>query len=145
MRVDNGIVVDEHLRTSAPDVYAVGDVARFPDARSGASVRIEHFAVAERQGQAAARAILGDQRPYREVPFFWSLHPDLGLSYVGHAPSWDRVQIRGDLGARDFAAFYLKQDRVLAVLTAGRDQVSLRAEAAMQAGDDRALAALMAE
>ena len=144
LRVDNGVVVDQQLRTSAPDVYAVGDVARFPDARSGAQVRIEHFVVAERQGQAAARAILGDQSPYRDVPFFWSMHPDLGLSYVGHAAAWDEVRIRGDLTARDFAAFYLKQGRVLAVLTAGRDQLSLKAEQALHAGDDGALAALMA-
>jgi NADPH-dependent 2,4-dienoyl-CoA reductase/sulfur reductase-like enzyme/nitrite reductase/ring-hydroxylating ferredoxin subunit len=145
LRVDNGIVVDQHLRTSVPDVYAVGDVARVPDARSGGLVRIEHFVVAERQGQAAARIILGDQQPYRDVPFFWSMHPDLGLAYVGSAAGWDQVRIRGDLPGRDFAAFYLKQGRVLAVLTAGRDQVSLRAEQALQAGDDGALDELMAQ
>ena len=80
-------------------MYAVGDVARFPDARAGGPVRIEHFVVAERQGQAAARIILGDQQPYRDVPFFWSQHPDLGLSYVGHAAGWDRIHVRGDLKA----------------------------------------------
>jgi NADPH-dependent 2,4-dienoyl-CoA reductase/sulfur reductase-like enzyme/nitrite reductase/ring-hydroxylating ferredoxin subunit len=144
LQVDGGIVVDQHLRTSVPDVYAVGDVARFPDARSGEPVRIEHFVVAERQGQAAARAILGDRTPFRDVPFFWSQHPDLGLSYVGHAAAWDEVRIRGDLQARDFAAFYVQRGKVLAVLTAGRDQVSLRAELALQTGDEAALAALMA-
>jgi NADPH-dependent 2,4-dienoyl-CoA reductase/sulfur reductase-like enzyme len=144
LRVDNGIVVDEHLRASATDVYAAGDVARFPDARAGTHVRIEHFVVAERQGQAVARAILGDQSPYRDVPFFWSVHPDLTLSYVGHAAGWDQVRITGDLKSRDFAAFYLKQGRVLAVLTAGSDQVSLRAELALRTGDEAALATLMA-
>ena len=144
LRVDDGIVVDQHLRTSAAQVYAVGDVARFPDARAGGPVRIEHFAVAERQGQAAARIILGDQKPYQDVPFFWSQHPDLGLSYVGHAAGWDRIHVSGDLKAKDFAAFYLKQGRVLAVLTVNRDLVSLKAEAALLAGDDQALAALMA-
>jgi apoptosis-inducing factor 3 len=144
LAVENGIVVDERLRTSAPDVYAAGDVARVPDARSGGSVRIEHFVVAERQGQAAARALLGVGEPYREVPFFWSQHHDVTLSYVGHAPGWDAIETRGDLEARDYAAFYLRSGRVLAVLTVGRDTLGLRVEEALAAGDDAALAALMA-
>ena len=85
LAVDNGITVDDRLRTSAPDVYAAGDVARVPDARAGTAVRIEHFVVAERQGQAAARSLLGVGGPYRDVPFFWSQHHDVTLSYVGHA------------------------------------------------------------
>jgi len=143
LRVENGIVVDAHLRTSAPDVYAAGDVARVPDPRTGALVRIEHFVVAERQGQAAARAILGLGEPYRDVPFFWSQHYDVGFSYVGHAPSWDRIETQGSVAARDFAAFYVRQGRVAAVVTVGRDLLGLRAEAAMEADDDGALEALM--
>jgi NADPH-dependent 2,4-dienoyl-CoA reductase/sulfur reductase-like enzyme/nitrite reductase/ring-hydroxylating ferredoxin subunit len=143
LRVDNGIVVDAHLRTSAPDVYAVGDVARVPDARTGELLRIEHFVVAERHGQAAARSLLGRGQPYRDVPFFWSQHYDVSFSYVGHASSWDRIEVRGRIAEHDFAAFYLRQDRVRAVVTAGRDQVGLLAEAAMEKGDDRALEALM--
>ena len=146
LEVDNGIVVDEQLRTSAADVYAAGDVARFPEPRlDGAKVRIEHFVVAERQGQAAARSLMGREGGYRDVPFFWSQHYDLGLSYVGHAPKWDKVEIKGDLAGRDFAAFYLQGGKVLALVTAGRDQLSLRVEAALEEGDDAALAALLAE
>jgi NADPH-dependent 2,4-dienoyl-CoA reductase/sulfur reductase-like enzyme len=141
--VDDGIVVDRQLRASVPDVYAAGDVARVPDPRTGALVRIEHFVVAERQGQAAARSILGNDAPYRDVPFFWSQHYDVSFSYVGHAPSWDRLETRGRVADRDFAAFYLRQGRVLAVVTVGRDLLGLQAEAAMEAGDERALESLM--
>jgi NADPH-dependent 2,4-dienoyl-CoA reductase/sulfur reductase-like enzyme len=144
LQVDNGLVVDEHLRTSAPDVWAAGDVARFPHPRVGTHVRIEHFVVAERQGQAVARSILGRGGPFREVPFFWSQHHDVSLSYVGHAPAWDQIVARGSLEARDYAAFYLRGGQVLAVLTLGRDQLLLRAEAALEAGNDAALQALVA-
>jgi NADPH-dependent 2,4-dienoyl-CoA reductase/sulfur reductase-like enzyme/nitrite reductase/ring-hydroxylating ferredoxin subunit len=143
LRVENGIVVDANLRTGAADVYAAGDVARYPDARTGELVRIEHFVLAERHGQHAARSILGAGGAFRDAPFFWSQHYDVTLAYVGHATSWDRIEIRGDVAARDFAAFYLKGGRVLAVVTAGRDQTSLQAEAAMERGDEEALAGLM--
>jgi apoptosis-inducing factor 3 len=142
LRVDNGIVVDASLRTSAPDVYAVGDVARFPDARAGAAVRIEHFVVAERHGQAAARSILGLDGAYRDAPFFWSQHYDVTFRYVGHAARWDRIDTRGSVAARDFAAFYVDRGRVAAVVTVGRDLVALQAERAMEAGDEAALEAL---
>ena len=143
IRVDNGIVVDANLRTSAPDVYAVGDVARLPDPRTGSLVRIEHFVVAERQGQAAARSILGVGTPWRDVPFFWSQHYDVTFSYVGHAPAWDALETRGRVADRDFAAFYLQKGRLLAVVTVGRDLLGLKAEAAMEAGDERALEGLI--
>jgi NADPH-dependent 2,4-dienoyl-CoA reductase/sulfur reductase-like enzyme/nitrite reductase/ring-hydroxylating ferredoxin subunit len=144
LKVGNGILVDSRLRTSDENVYAAGDVARFPDPRTGESVRIEHFVVAERQGQAIARAILGGEG-YRDVPFFWSQHYDLTLASVGHAASWDRLETRGSLAAGDFAAYYLKGGQVRAVVTVGRDALSLRAEAAMEAGDEAALAALLGE
>ncbi|HEY8152181.1 MAG TPA: FAD-dependent oxidoreductase [Vicinamibacteria bacterium] len=143
LEVDNGILVDEYLRTSAPDVYAAGDVARIPDPRSGERVRIEHFVVAERQGQAAARAMLGLGAPYRDIPFFWSQHYDVSLSYVGHAAAWDRIETRGSVASRDFAAFYVRQERVMAVVTLGRDLLGLQVEAAMEAGDEAALTALL--
>jgi hypothetical protein len=100
--------------------------------------------VAERQGQAVARALLGGG-PYRNVPFFWSQHYDATLRYVGHAARWDEIETRGSLADRDFAAFYLGGGRVLAVATVGRDLLSLRAEAALEAGDERGLVALLAE
>lgn len=142
LEVDRGIVVDERLRSSDERIYAAGDVARHKDAWSGESARIEHFVVAERQGQAAARAMLGGGG-YRDVPFFWSQHYDVTIASVGHAAGWDRVETRGSLEAADFAAFYLKGATVRAVVTVGRDLLSLRAEAAMEAGDGAALAALL--
>jgi apoptosis-inducing factor 3 len=83
--------------------------------------------------------------PYREVPFFWSQHHDVSFSYVGHAASWDHIESRGSLEARDYAAFYLRGGRVLAALLLGRDQLGLRVEAALASGDESALGALMAE
>jgi len=144
LKVDGGILVDSRLRTSDPHVWAAGDAARYPDPRTGDLLRIEHFAVAERQGQAAARSILGGDA-YRDVPFFWSQHYDLTLASVGLAAGWDRIETRGSLEDADFASFYLKDGRVLSVVTVGRDLLSLRAEAAMEKGDEDALGALLSE
>jgi NADPH-dependent 2,4-dienoyl-CoA reductase/sulfur reductase-like enzyme/nitrite reductase/ring-hydroxylating ferredoxin subunit len=87
--VDNGVIVGETLRTSSADVFAAGDVARYPEHVSGELARIEHWVVAERQGQAVARSMLGIGGPYRETPFFWSQHYDVTISYVGNAASWE--------------------------------------------------------
>jgi apoptosis-inducing factor 3 len=144
LKVENGILVDSRLRTSDPHVWAAGDVARYPSPRTGALLRIEHFAVAERQGQAVARSILGGDA-YRDVPFFWSQHYDLTLASVGHAARWDRIETRGSLEVGDFGAFYLKDGRVLSVVTVGRDLLSLRVEAALERGDEDALGALLSE
>jgi NADPH-dependent 2,4-dienoyl-CoA reductase/sulfur reductase-like enzyme/nitrite reductase/ring-hydroxylating ferredoxin subunit len=141
--VDRGIVVDEKLRTSAEDVYAAGDVASYVDAWSGARVRIEHWVVAQRQGQAVARAMLGAAEPYREVPFFWSAHYDTTLAYVGHAEAWDRIATRGSLEGRKFVAAFERQGRVLGAVCVGEDALSLQIEAAMQAGDAAKVAALV--
>jgi NADPH-dependent 2,4-dienoyl-CoA reductase/sulfur reductase-like enzyme/nitrite reductase/ring-hydroxylating ferredoxin subunit len=143
LAVDRGVVVDEQLRTSAPDVYAAGDIASYPDVRSGERVRIEHWAVAVRQGQAVARAMLGIGGPYREVPFFWSAHYDSTLSYVGHAQSWDRSVERGDLDEGKFAVAFERHGKVLAVACLGEDRLCLEIEAAMQAGDDARLTRLL--
>jgi NADPH-dependent 2,4-dienoyl-CoA reductase/sulfur reductase-like enzyme/nitrite reductase/ring-hydroxylating ferredoxin subunit len=132
LTIDRGIQVDAYLQTSAPGVYAAGDVARWPDPHSGDSVRVEHWVVAERQGQAAARNILGHRERYDAVPFFWSQHYDTVINYVGHAEKWDAVEIDGSLAARDCAVTYKRGDRTLAVATLSRDLSSLRAERAME-------------
>ncbi len=143
LTVDGGVVVDDQLRASAPAIWAAGDVARYPDPRAGERVRIEHWVVAERQGQAVARAMLGSNAPYRDVPFFWSAHYDLTVGYVGHAPRWDRAEVFGSLDKREAAIAYRHQDKVLAVATLNRDKTSLRVEAAMAAGDDGAIEAAL--
>jgi NADPH-dependent 2,4-dienoyl-CoA reductase/sulfur reductase-like enzyme/nitrite reductase/ring-hydroxylating ferredoxin subunit len=137
LRVDRGIVVDERFRTSDERIYAVGDVARFP--YDGQSVRIEHFQVAERQGRAAAYAMLKRQLEIKDVPFFWSAHHDVTISYVGHAERFDRVAISGDLDERDAAIGYFEGDRVRAVATINRDELSLRAEHAFEENDQATL------
>lgn len=139
LEVDDGIVVDEHLRTSAPDVYAAGDVARFP--YDGALVRIEHFVVAERHGQSIARTLVA--RPgHHSVPFFWSQHHDVTLNYVGHAEHFDTPEVRGDLDKRDATVLYREKGRVRAVLTVGRDRASLLFDRALETGDVDAVAVL---
>ena len=98
----------------------------------GQLVRIEHWVVAERQGQAAARAMLGHGQPFRDVPFFWSLHHDVNLGYIGHAPTWDSIEVRGDLAARDALVIFRQAGRPLAVVTVDRDRANLEAEAALE-------------
>ncbi|MGH7388238.1 MAG: FAD-dependent oxidoreductase [Candidatus Rokuibacteriota bacterium] len=132
LKVDQGIVVDRHLETSAKGIFAVGDVARWPDPRGGGDVRIEHWVLAQRQGQAVARTIAGERAPFADVPFFWSQHYDLAINYVGHAARWDEIEIDGSLEGRDCTVRYRKGDRVLAVATISRDRESMAAELAME-------------
>jgi NADPH-dependent 2,4-dienoyl-CoA reductase/sulfur reductase-like enzyme/nitrite reductase/ring-hydroxylating ferredoxin subunit len=134
LTIDGGVAVDRELRTSDPDIFAAGDIARYPDPRSGERVRIEHWVVAERQGQTAARNMLGGSEPFDAVPFFWSSHYDTSISYVGHAPGWDDARIDGDLAARDATVTYSRDGSVLAVATVGRDRAALEAEVAMESG-----------
>jgi NADPH-dependent 2,4-dienoyl-CoA reductase/sulfur reductase-like enzyme/nitrite reductase/ring-hydroxylating ferredoxin subunit len=141
LSVDRGIVVDDRLRTSAVGIFAAGDAARYPYAPTGENVRIEHWVVAQRMGRVAALNILGGDLPFTAPPFFWTTQYDVTLSYVGHAESWDRIDIHGELGARDATLAYRRGGQTLAVATIGRDHTSLEAEVAIEAGDQATLAA----
>ncbi|MDF3090106.1 MULTISPECIES: FAD-dependent oxidoreductase [Burkholderia cepacia complex] len=132
LAVERGVTVDRFLQTSAPGIYAAGDIARWPDPLTGERIRVEHWVVAERQGIVAARNMLGQQRPFDAVPFFWSQHYDVTIRYVGHAAQWDRVEIDGDLGAHDCSIAYWRGNTRLAVATIARDLDNLKAEAAFE-------------
>jgi NADPH-dependent 2,4-dienoyl-CoA reductase/sulfur reductase-like enzyme/nitrite reductase/ring-hydroxylating ferredoxin subunit len=132
LTVDNGIIVDHYLQTNIPGIYAAGDIARWPDPHSGKPIRVEHWVVAERQGQTAAINILGGRQPFDAVPFFWSQHFDVTVSYVGHAEKWDKLDIEGDPAKHDCKVTYYEDGRELAVATVSRDLESLRAEAKLE-------------
>lgn len=114
LEVRDGIVVDAQLRTRAPGVFAAGDAANAHHPFYGEGIRVEHWANALEQGPAAARGMLGRTEPYERLPYFFSDQYDAGMEYTGFARTWDRVVFRGDPASREFIAFYMLEDRVVA-------------------------------
>lgn len=143
LAVDRGVVVNQYLQASTPGIWAAGDIARWPDAHSGASIRVEHWVVAERQGQTAARNMLGRGEPFDAVPFFWSQHYDVPINYVGHAEQWEQIDVAGSIEDRDCLVAFRAGGRTLAVASIYRDVGSLQAELAMEHRDEAALQTLI--
>jgi NADPH-dependent 2,4-dienoyl-CoA reductase/sulfur reductase-like enzyme len=132
LKLDRGVAVNEYLETSVPGIFAAGDIARWPDPHTGDNLRIEHWVVAERQGQTVARNILGQRQRFSEVPFFWSQHYGVPINYIGHAERWDDLDIEGNIEARDCLVRYRRNGKVLAVASIFRDIDNLKEEAAME-------------
>ena len=130
--VDRGTVVNSRLETSAKGVFAAGDIARWPDPHSGGSVRVDHWIVAERQGQTAALNMMGHGEKFAAVPFFWSQHYEVPINYVGHAEHWDQIAIEGDIAGKDCVLRFKRDERTLAIASIFRDHESLQAKLSME-------------
>ena len=132
---DNGVLVNEFMETNVPGIFAAGDIARWPDPHAG-RIRVEHWVVAQRQGQTAARNVLGAQEPFKLPPFFWSNHFDLHIHYVGHASGDDRTSVSGNLKAKEASVVFRDGDKLTAVASIGRDVENLKAEVALERGEE---------
>ncbi len=132
LKVDRGVAVDAYLETTAPGIFAAGDIARWPDALTGEAIRVEHWVVAERQGQIAALNMIGEREKFSAVPFFWSQHYDVPINYVGHAETFDELAVEGDIAGRDCLVRYKRAGHTLAVASIYRDVASLEAEVAFE-------------
>jgi NADPH-dependent 2,4-dienoyl-CoA reductase/sulfur reductase-like enzyme/nitrite reductase/ring-hydroxylating ferredoxin subunit len=136
LKVDQGVLVDEYLRTSDPHIFAAGDIARWPDVHTGEPTRIEHWVVAECQGQTAAKNILGYKERFAAAPFFWTEQYGVSIRYVGHAEKWDTTKVSGKLKAKDCSVTYKRDGKTLAVATINRDRESLKAQVSIERGED---------
>ena len=138
LTLDRGVRVNAFLETSDPAILAAGDIARWPDPHSGDAIRVEHWVLAQRQGQAAALTLLGQRTTFDAVPFFWSQHYDVAVNYAGHAESWDALEIEGDIAAKDCVLRFRQGGRLLALASIFRDGENLAAGLAMEREKARA-------
>jgi NADPH-dependent 2,4-dienoyl-CoA reductase/sulfur reductase-like enzyme len=132
LALDRGVVVDAFLQTSVDGIYAAGDIARWPDPRSKTNIRVEHWVVAERQGQTAAINMLGGREKFDAVPFFWSQHYDIPINYIGHAETWDKIEVEGSVREKDCLLRFMKDGRLCAAASIFRDLANLQTELQME-------------